>query len=344
MGSAEGLNLGSMIEQKLEEAGVELATGYRLVMLDMPGIEIGDLTIDVTNRSRLFRKYPNRNVVCATGMPFIEGNTVDRKAVEAAVGDGALQTGRISLKAFSVSIKNSTLKMGRMRPNPQVCVVCHHCGRTYHRDQLQIDAQRHSFFCKSCRDKAQKEYDEMSKRERKKSGVTKKPGRQMFRLDRPRNFVRYEHPVISERQMNELVTAAAIPPQDGGEIHLPRPFVMFEPGASKVVWEPAADDAAGQQLKERCAKVMRGTVRGQQPVPLHMVVDTYAAKDWDRRPWVKQTPLKVPGVIGVQLLVDHRLAGWVKIDELNPDLDQHGWWREFPKYVVDRDAAPAREV
>jgi hypothetical protein len=331
-----------MIEEKLEEAGVELATGYRLVMLDMPGIEIGDLTVDVTNRSRLFRNYGFRNLICAVGMPFVKDRVLTREDVEAALSNGGIQTGRVSLKAFDVSIRGTSLKVGRLMPNLRVCVECKHCNRTYHRDELQIVTQRHKFFCKACCDKARKEYSEMSKRERKKRGIRRKPDRTEFRLDRPRNVLRKERPVLSNRQLDELVTAAAIPPQDGGTLRLPRPFVMFEPGTSKVVWEPAADDPVGQQLKERCAMVMRGSTRGQQPIPLEMVIDAYAPKGWEPEPWKKHPPLKVPGVIGVQLLIDHRLAGWAPIDDLKPDPEKQGWWREFPELV--EDVSPAREV
>jgi hypothetical protein len=181
----------------------------------------------------------------------------------------------------------------------------------------------------------------MSKRERKKKNA-RQPTRQMFRLDRARNIVRYEAPRLSKRMVDELVTAAAISPADGGELRLPRPFVMFEPGTPKVVWEPEEGDKVGQQLKSRCDQVLRGKVRGQSPVPLEMVLDAYAPKNYDRKPWAHSPPLNVPGIIGVQLLVDHRLAGWVPIDELKPDLAT-GWWREFPEYEENRHA-PAREV
>ena len=335
-------NLGIMIEEKLEEAGVKLAVGYRLVLLDVPGIEIGGLTMDVTNRSRLFRHYLYRNMSCATGMPYIEGTTFTRETIKEAISAGSLQPGRVSMKAFRVDMKKSQLLMGRLRPNRSVCVTCQHCNRTYHRDELQIVAQGHNFFCRACLDKATKAYKALPAREKKK-GRNKRPTRHTFRLDRDRNILRYESPTLDKRMIDELVTAAAIPPEQGGTIRLPRPFVMFEPGASKVVWEPAADDKVGQELKMRCARVTRGSARGQQPVPLEMVIDAYAPKNWDRRPWKNNTALTVPGSSGVQLLVDHRLAGWVSAAELKPDLERHGWWREFPEYVVE-DYAPAREV
>ena len=336
--------MGDMIEEKLDAAGVELATGYRLMMLDMPGVEIGDLTVDVTNGGRLFKRGPSRQLLCAVGMPFVSGRPLERAAVEEAIENRTIQSGRVRLRSFSVNLKKSTLSIGGVRPNPIVFCACHKCGRTYHKDQLRIRYEGHKFYCSHCLRQAKKEYEGLSNRERKRRGYRKAPMSSMFRLDRDRNFVRFEHPKLTKRQIDEIVTAAAIPPQDGGVISLPRPFVMFDPGTAKTVWEPASDDLPGQQLKERCARVRRGSIVGQQPVPLEMVIDAYAPKNWDPSPWVKKKPLKVPGMIGVQLLVDHRLAGWVPLDEIKPDVNRHGWWREFPEYSVVRDEASAREV
>jgi len=341
MGPEQGLNVGTMIEQQLEEAGVELATGYRLAMLDTPGIEMGDLTIDVTNRSRLFHNFIYRNLVCAVGIPYTEGKEWTREEAVTALAEGDIQMGRVSLKAFQVDIKRSTLRLGRLRPNLSLCVSCQHCGRTYHNDELKIATQGHKFFCKNCLDKATKEFEAMSKRDRKKKNA-RQPTRHMYRLDRERNILRYEYPRPSKRMTDEITTALQIPPSCGGILRLPRPFVMFEPGTSKVVWEPEADDVVGQKLKGRCDKVLRGKVRGQQPVPLKQVIEAYAPKGWDPRPWMGQEPLKVPGIIGVQLLVDSRLAGWVPIEELTPDLEGAGWWREFPGRRESN--VPAREV
>jgi hypothetical protein len=328
-----------MIEEKLEEAGVELQAGYRLVMLDVPGLELGDLTVDVTLGGRLFRHYQYRNLTCVMGSCYMrDSDPPDKEAVKAALENGEFQAGRVSLAAFNVNIKKSTLKVGRMLPNRQVCVMCLHCGRTYHKDELKISAERHRFFCKACLDKAIAEHKKNPGRR------ARKPGRWEFRLDRDRNIVRYDAPKVTTRILREIVTAASVPPWQGGQLILPRPFVMFEPGASRVIWMPDSSDPVGQKLQERCARAPRLNGIGQQPVPLNMVIDAYAPKDWDPRPWVYKKPIKVPGIIGVQLLVDGRLAGWVSDAELKRSCSQLGWLRELPEYTVVDPNARAREV
>jgi hypothetical protein len=327
-----------MIEEKLNEAGVKLRQAYRLVLLDVPGVELGDLTVDVTRGSRLFARGPYRNLTCAIGPCYREDTTPSKEAIEEQISDGAIQVGRVSLAAFDVDLKESTLRVGRLQSNRQVCVICLHCGRTYHKDERQIAAARYRFFCKTCLDAAVGEYKKNRGRRRRK------PGRSEFRLDRGRNILRYEAPPLSPRMVKELLVAAATPPTDDSELILPRPFVMFEPGTSKIVWEPGEDDPIGKQLKERCARAPRRSGTGQQPVPLNMVIDAYAPKDWDPRPWIYKDPLKVPGIIGVQLVVDGRLAGWVSNKELKRSYSQTGWVRELPEYSVVAPDVRAREV
>jgi hypothetical protein len=76
-----------------------------------------------------------------------------------------------------------------------------------------------------------------------------------------------------------------------------------------------------------------------------MVLDEYAPDNHDRHPWARnnQMKVKVPGIIGVHLLVDSRMAGWVPVENLRPDVSM-GWWREFPEYDSGEKKMPAREV
>jgi hypothetical protein len=66
-------NIGALVEGELDKAGIKVETSYRLVMLDIPGIEPGDLTVDCTMNSRLFPKDRFRNIMAAIG-PVADSN------------------------------------------------------------------------------------------------------------------------------------------------------------------------------------------------------------------------------------------------------------------------------
>lgn len=338
-------NVGTMIETAAQEAGVKLQTAYRLVMLDVPTIEMGDLTVDISVGSRMFPSHPYRNLMCAIGPRMGTDwapETINTAAIEEAVEKSIIRPAKVSMKAFNVDLKKSTMKIGWMQPNPSVHVQCLHCRRTYHQALLKIKTKRERFFCRRCFDEAMTMWKSLSP-EAKKS--ERKPHKRMFRLDRDRNVLEYETPTLKDRHVTELVTAAQVPPDKGGVISLPRPFVLFEPGSCQVDWEPEAGDKAAQQLCERCRQVARGSSKGQYPVPLKLVLDAYAPGH-DRRPWGKgnQRDIKVPGIIGVHMLVDSRTAGWIPVKELRPDTESEGWYCQMPEHNSGTSRAPAREV
>jgi hypothetical protein len=321
-----------MIQEKLDEAGIKLDTGHRLVLFNAPFVEPGDLTADASAGARMFEGRGQVNLTFGIGPWHQEDAGLTPSAVKEAVNENVIQLSTLRLTAFRVNLAERTLKVGNIQPNRLMCVRCLHCGRTYHEEERTISWKKQKFFCRRCFDSA------MKKHEQRKKPKRSKPQTREFRMDRPRNFVRYKQPKLSQRLTRELAVASAVHPNEGGELILPRPFIMFEPGASKVVWEPGDEDSVGQKLQERCQRV------GQQPVPLKMVVDAYAPRGWSPLPWRWRDPFPVPGIIGAQLLLDGRAAGWVRNEELTRSCRQLGWLRDLPEYEVGSPDVRAREV
>jgi len=335
------VTVGELVEEKLQAAGVELGEAYHLAALDMPGLRPGDITIDVSSQGRLFttpRGRVNRwlSIGYALG-PAVGpegGGYSDSKTalamIKEAVKNEELHVGSVCLLPFDVDVKEATLRMGAIVPNRLATYKCLRCGETCQASERKVQQYRWGFYCQACYNKDKGEGKLTSERDRELC--------RRYRMDQPRNIVCFHQRPLSDAAARELATAAVTPIDGGGELMLPRAFVMFRPGQSRVTWEPGDKDYAGKTLVQRCA------LAEQCPIPIRMAIDAYANLDWEVRPQSRRrAPLKMPGIIGVQLLIDGRTAGWVARESLEMRHTRLGWLRSLPLWNEQQEYR-AKEV
>lgn len=338
MAAAQGAgeSVGAMIEQKLGKAGVKLVEACNLIALDLPGLQPGDISLDVTTQSRIFRSqrggynqwlsvpYAIGPTAGSEGWTF--GNSEEALAkVKEAVKSEEIRVGTVCLLPFEVDLKVATLRMGALVPDRQATYKCLRCGATKQASERKVQQARWSFYCQACYDKSKGDSKLGSRKDVELC--------QKFRMDRPRNLEAYHSGSLRDALAKEVAMAALTPADGGGKLHLPRAFVMFQPGQSRVDWEPADEDYAGKMLLQRCA------LAGQYPVPMRLAIDAYAPnRGWEVRPQARRfAPLKVPGIMGVQLLVDGRAAGWITRSELNLRYQSIGWLRQVPLWIEPQE-------